>query len=183
VTPPKDSFWIRLPAGAADSFPAALAALPKTERVGLSTTESKKGATIESIAWKSGISETQLSLYNPKLKRLRSGRLVAGQQILVPSAAVAAAARFVPDPSIERYRSSRRTALHVVRSGETLSGIAKQYGTTTAVLMRANGLRRALIFPGQSLVVTSAKGRRSAPRRMISAKKRKRETPTKGTAH
>ena len=38
-------------------------------------------------------------------------------------------------------------------SGETLSGIAKKYSTTTAQLMKVNGLKRALIFPGQTLIV------------------------------
>ncbi|HXS23744.1 MAG TPA: LysM peptidoglycan-binding domain-containing protein, partial [Gemmatimonadales bacterium] len=95
----------------------------------------------------------ELAAFNPKLKVLRSGNLAAGQTVLVPSAAALAAATSVPDPSIERYSSSRSTTLHVVKSGETLSGIARKYHTTTGALMRANGLRRALIFPGQSLVV------------------------------
>jgi len=73
-----------------------------------------------------------------------------------------------PDPAIERYSSSRGSALHVVRSGETLGGIAKKYGTTTAALMRANGLGRALIFPGQSLVIRG--GSSKAPSKTIAAK-------------
>jgi len=41
-----------------------------------------------------------------------------------------------------------------VKSGETLGGIAKKYHTSSDALMRANGLKRPLIFPGQSLVVS-----------------------------
>ena len=84
---------------------------------------------------------------------MKSGNLMPGQALLVPTAAVATAAVAVPDPAIERYGSSRGSSTHVVRSGETLSGIAKQYHMTTAQLMRANGLKRALILPGQTLVV------------------------------
>jgi LysM repeat protein len=160
ITPPKDSFLVRIPPGKADSFAVALAALPKDERAGLSRIESKKGQTLESIARRAGITARQLALFNPKLRALKSGRLAVGQMVLVPTEAVASAALPVPDPSIERYSRSRSTVLHVVKSGETLSGIAKKYHTTTAALMRANGLRRALIFPGQSLAVAGGRSAR-----------------------
>ncbi|MEP6492251.1 MAG: transglycosylase SLT domain-containing protein [bacterium] len=153
ITPPKDSFYVRVPVGAADSFAVAFAALPKSERVGLRTIESKKGESIASIARREGLNARQLSLYNPKIKALKSGNLAGGQTILVPTEAIASAATHAPDPSIERYSSSRSSTLHVVKSGETLGAIAKKYHTTTAALMKSNGLRRALIFPGQSLVI------------------------------
>jgi membrane-bound lytic murein transglycosylase D len=156
MTPPKDSVLVRIPPGSADSFPSALASLPKSERAGLSTVTSKKGESVASIARKHGLTTKQLALFNPKLKRLKSGNLAPGQTVLVPIPAAAAAATPAPDPSIERYPSSRAKFTHIVRSGETLSGIAKRYHTTTAALMKANGLRRALILPGQSLVVRSA---------------------------
>jgi len=161
VTPPRDSTWIRLPQGAADSFAVRFADLPKSTRVGLFTLESRKGQTLDVIAEKNGVSARALELYNPSLKRLKSGRLVPGQSVLVPTPAVASAASSVPDPSIERFggASSKTIAVHVVKSGETLSGIAKKYKTTTAMLMKRNGLRKPLIFPGQSLVVTGAASR------------------------
>ncbi len=44
--------------------------------------------------------------------------------------------------------------IHVVRSGDTLSGIAKRYGVTTTALARANGLDpKRPIRPGQKLVI------------------------------
>ena len=156
MTPPKDSFQVRIPAGSADSFPNAFANLPKSERVGYSTVTSKKGESVASIARKHDLTAKQLALFNPKLKRLKSGNLAPGQTLLVPIPAVAAAATPAPDPSIERYPNSRAKFTHIVKSGETLGGIAKRYHTTTAALMKANGLRRALILPGQSLVVRAA---------------------------
>jgi len=152
MTPPKDSLYVRLPVGAADGFADSLAALPTGERKGMTTIVSKKGESNESIARHAGIGARQIAIYNPKLKHLKSGNLAPGQTILVPTPAVVAASVAVPDPAIERYGSSHST-MHVVKSGETLGAIAKKYHTTTAALMRANGLRRALIFPGQSLVV------------------------------
>jgi len=157
ITPPKDSFFIRVPVGSADGFAAAYTALPKTDRMGLRTVTSKKGETMSSIGRREGLNARLLSVYNPKLKALKSGNLAPGQTVLVPTEAIASAAVHVPDPSIERYSTSRSSALHVVKSGETLSGIAKKYHTTSAALMKSNGMRRALIFPGQSLVVGGSK--------------------------
>jgi membrane-bound lytic murein transglycosylase D len=157
ITPPKDSFIVRVPPSAADTFDTAFANLPKSERLGLRTVTSKKNESVRSIATREGISTHQLSLYNPKLKALKSGTLAPGQSVLVPTVAVASAAVAVPDPSIERYGSSRGATTHVVKAGETLSSIAKKYHTTSSQLMKANGLRKAMIFPGQSLVVAAGK--------------------------
>lgn len=83
--------------------------------------------------------------------------------MLFPASAVVAAARDVPDPSIERYGSSGRSATHVVRKGESLGLIAKHYHTTVKSIMRLNGLRKSIIFPGEVLLVKGS-SRRSAHR-------------------
>jgi membrane-bound lytic murein transglycosylase D len=175
ITPPKDSFFVRVPVGAADSFDVAYAALPKSERQGLHTVTSKKGESIASMARREGLNSKQLSLFNPKAKVLKSGNLAPGQSIIVPTEAVVSAAAYVPDPSIERYSSSRTTSMHVVKSGETLGGIAKKYHMTSAALMKANGLRRALIFPGQSLVVSGSKAGRAAKATVAKGRAKKRQ--------
>lgn len=43
--------------------------------------------------------------------------------------------------------------IHVVRSGETLSRIAAQYGVTVQAIMEANDLTSTLIVPGQELII------------------------------
>ncbi len=183
VTPPRDSLSVRIPVGAADSFPSAFAGLPSADRVGLSSVDVKKGQTMASVAKQAGLSIKQLSSYNPHAKRLKSGNLVSGQTLIVPTEAVASAATSAPDPSIERYSNSRSTTMHIVKSGETLSGIAKRYHTTTAALMRVNGLKRALILPGQSLVVPGSS--KSASSRHVaegsaSPRKKKMSATTSG---
>jgi LysM repeat protein len=66
----------------------------------------------------------------------------------------------VPDPTRERHpRASGRARIHTVREGETLGGIAQRYGTTTNALMRLNRLKRPVIFPGQTLVVSGRRRR------------------------
>jgi LysM repeat protein len=86
------------------------------------------------------------------------------------------AALDIPDPAIEIYGSSARSGsrTHVVRRGETLGGIAKKYGTTTSALMRLNGLKKAVIHPGQELAV------RAAARRTTSSKAASTKSTTKG---
>jgi LysM repeat protein len=70
-----------------------------------------------------------------------------------------------------------------VKSGETLGAIAKKYHTTTAALMRANGLRRALIFPGQSLVVRGSSRSTAKKGSSVAASKSKRsKTPASAKA-
>jgi len=156
VIPPKDSMTVRVPVGAAEGFDTAYAALPEEDRKAFTRVTTKKGATLVSVARSGGITTKQLKWYNPKLKPAKSGRLPVGRVVLVPSRAVVAAAIDVPDPAIERYGSSRGRT-HVVRRGENLSVIAKRYRTTTKTLMRLNGLRKSVIYPGQVIVV---RGRR-----------------------
>jgi membrane-bound lytic murein transglycosylase D len=160
MTPPKDSFRVRIPLGAADSFAVALAALPASMRSGYKMVESKKGQSIASIANKNGLLGLQLAMFNPNLKRLKSGNLVPGQSVMVPTAAVAAAATNAPDPAIEHYGTSRARVLHVVKKGETLASLAGKYHTTTSALMKMNGLKRPIVFPGQSIVVGTRKAKK-----------------------
>jgi membrane-bound lytic murein transglycosylase D len=157
VTPPKGRTLVRVPPGSASGFADSLASLPADVRAGLRTVTTKKGETVASIAKHAGISSRQLSGFNPKLRRYKSGRLVPDQRVLVPSAAVVAAERVVPDPSIERYAGeAREPGVHVVKRGENLSVIAARHHTTVKALMRANHLKRTIVFPGQALALPRA---------------------------
>ena len=156
VTPPKDSLTVRVPIGKAAGFDSAYAALPEEDRKAFTRVTTKKGATMVSTARRGGITTKQLKWYNPKLKASKSGTLPVGRTVLVPSPAVVAGAYDIPDPAIERYGSSRGRT-HIVRRGESLGLIAKRYKTSVKTLMRLNGLRKSVIYPGQVIVV---RGRR-----------------------
>src|SRR6185437_5049694 len=130
MTPPRDSFTVRVPVGAAAGFDSSFAALPVSYRTAYKRSVSRKGDTMVRLARRAGVSLKQLEWYNPKLKSNRHGRVAQGETVLFPASAVVAAARDVPDPSIERYGSSGRSATHVVRKGESLGLIAKHYHTT-----------------------------------------------------
>ena len=156
VTPPKDSVTVRLPASKGNGFDSAYAALPEEDRTAFTRVTTKKGATMLSTARRGGITTKQLKWYNPKLKPAKSGALPVGRTVLLPSPSVVAAAYDIPDPAIERYGSSRGRT-HIVRKGESLGLIAKRYRTSVKTLMRLNGLRKSVIYPGQVIVV---RGRR-----------------------
>jgi membrane-bound lytic murein transglycosylase D len=162
MTPPRGSYLVRVPVGSAAGFDSSLAALPKTDRIATKVVESKKGDTVDRLADRADISAAMLATFNPHLRRLKpSGRLVPGQPILIPTHAVAAAALTVPDPSIEKYPSStRHVKVHTVRAGESVGLIARKYGTSPERIMRLNGLRKPMIFPGQSLIVSGRPGSR-----------------------
>ena len=163
MTPPRDSVRVRIPRGAGASFDSSFRSLPKEERVGVKRVETKKGDYPETVAERYGVRAKHILLFNPKAERSKkTGRLAAGQVLLIPTAAVAAAATDAPDPTIERYARGTRT--HVVRRGESLGLIAKRYHTTVKSIMALNGMKRSIIFPGQSLVV-SGRSNRSSPRR------------------
>ena len=162
MTPPRDSVRVRIPIGSAAAFDSGLRSLPEADRVGIRRVETKKGDYPETVAERYGLRTKYVLLFNPKAEcSKKTGRLAAGQILLIPSAAVAAAATDAPDPSIERYSSGTRT--HVVRRGESLGLIAKHYHTTVKSIMALNGMKRSIIFPGQSLVV-SGRARRSGHR-------------------
>ena len=97
----------------------------------------------------------------------RKGRLTASQPILVPGRGkapvqVAAAA---PSPASPQAKASapaapapaaekRSTAFYVVKAGDTLYGIARQFGRAVPDLLHLNNLSaRAVIQPGLRLRV------------------------------
>ena len=168
MTPPRDSVRVRIPRGSAATFDSSLHALPKEERIGVKRIETKKGDYPETVAERYGVRTKHILLFNPKAERSKkTGKLAAGQVLLIPIPAVAAAATEAPDPTIERYSTGTRT--HVVRRGESLGLIAKRYHTTVKSIMALNGMKRSIIFPGQSLVVSGRASRGAARKSARSA--------------
>ncbi len=151
MTPPTGTaVWLRVPVGSAEGFDSAFAALPDEERTATKRYVTREGDFITRIARANGLTAQQLNWYNPQATRLKNGNLHAGQRILVPRRDVAAAARDVPNPTVERYGAS---ATYTVRRGDTLGAIARRHGTTVAQIKRWNRMRNDVIRPGQRLRV------------------------------
>ncbi|MGI9077168.1 MAG: LysM peptidoglycan-binding domain-containing protein, partial [Gemmatimonadaceae bacterium] len=160
LTPPADSFVVRIPTGSRPSFETAFAALSDADRKAFTRVTTRSNDTRDRVAARHDVSTKQLMWYNRSLKASRRGRLVAGQAVLIPSPPVVAAALDVPDPAVERYGSGGgRRATHVVKRGESLGLIARKYRTSVAQLKRLNRLKKGVIFPGQVIVVSSSGGR------------------------
>jgi len=158
ITPPDQRFVVRVPKGHADGFDSAYAQLASSDRSAFTKSSVKKGETMTSIAQRAGVSVRSLGWYNRSLRPTKRGRLPLGQAVLLPSSTVVAGALDIPDPSVEKWGSSKRgsTTTHVVVKGETLGRIALRYGTTVTGLMRMNGMSGSRLIPGQVIIVKTA---------------------------
>jgi LysM repeat protein len=102
------------------------------------------GDTVSGIAARYGLSTAELLAKNGLSW---SSLIFPGQRLALPGGTTQ---RSAERPSIAR---------HVVAPGETVSGIAAEYGLAVDDVLRANGLDRAsLIFPGQSIVLPGGDG-------------------------
>lgn len=179
VTPPRGDAQLRLPLGTRATFESNWDTLDTTARLAFITVKARKGQTLATIARANGVDARRLAWYNPGVST--SKRLPVGREVFVPTAHVVAASRDVPDPSIERYGSAASGSgrvVHVVRRGESLGLIARRYRTTVANLQRTNGLRRTVVYPGQSIIVRASRASASSSR----AKVTKRTTSAKGSS-
>lgn len=160
-------YRVRVPAQRAQSFKVAYAQLPESElgtsqRVYWREHRVARGEALSRIARQYGVSVAALQqandIRNPAAIRV-------GQRLRIPPAggtvrAVAAptAPRGQPDRAVTSARQ------HTVRAGQTLSGIARQYGVSVAALQQANGLSGTDIRAGQTLTIPSAGLRKVALR-------------------
>ena len=178
-TPKGVATWVRVPVGRATGFDSAFAELDSADRKAYRRVQSKKGQTPASLAREHGLTARQLGWYNQKLTTTKKGVLHTGQVVLVPSLAVAAAARDIPDPSVEKYGSSKAGAAryYVVKRGDNLGVIARRNKTTVANLKRLNRLKKDIVLPGQTLLVkgspSKARAGSSRPAKGASSKSRK----------
>lgn len=151
--------------GALPSPAAALKALPapRTMAVAIAPTAVqaathtvKPGDTIWAIASAHGLRTTDVLAANG----LTAASTIYPGQVLALSAsastpAAAPAAPAAPAPS---------TATHTVAAGDTVSGVAKKYGSSTAAVLSANGLSGAsIIYPGQTLAIPAPGAVAAAP--------------------
>ena len=188
ITPPDTRSWLHVPAGTGLAAQAALDTVPAELLRGYQTvTSPKQLITLATLAARHDVTAGQLRWFNPGLKTSRKGRLVAGQSIRIPNRDALQFARDLPDPGIERYAStasrgaSGARAIHVVRRGETIGGIARRYGVSEGRLKAMNGLRGSRILAGQTLVVRGGTAKKATAGRATAGKAAAKKA-TAGTA-
>lgn len=101
--------------------------------------------TLSSIAARFKTSVEMLVMLN----NLPGDLIVVGQQLVIPGAPPTATSTPRPPTPTSTPRPTPRT--YTVRLGDTLSAIAKRYGTTVAIIMQYNGLKSEVVVPGQVL--------------------------------
>ncbi|MFS0913034.1 LysM peptidoglycan-binding domain-containing protein [Microbacterium sp. 179-I 3D2 NHS] len=101
----------------------------------------KYGTTVDAVLQANGL--TRASIIYP------------GQAIVVAGPAAPAAIAAAPAPASPAPQTAPTTAIvHTVVAGDTVFGIARMHGTTTAAVLALNGLdASSIIYPGQTLAV------------------------------
>ena len=87
----------------------------------------------------------------PRQALLEANNMAEGQPIYIGETLV------IPtSPAIIHHDREVAATIHVVRPGDTLTGISRQYGTSIASIKQANGLRSDIIGTGQHLTIPDA---------------------------
>ena len=169
TTPPKGPHRLLLPIPNAEHFRQAMlnqTLLEEQGKVLVAAVEPppdvhhrvRRGDTLSSIARRYGVPTESLRAAND----LRGSVIRPGQSLLIPASGATAtlAALAPPREDIaaqlpERQKSAYsapKPRVHVVRSGDTLWGVARKYGVTVPTLADANGLSsQAGLIPGARL--------------------------------
>ena len=113
----------------------------------------RRGETLSGLADEYDVTIAQLRAWNALG---RSEKIRAGQRLRVTAPGATRARPAAPPPASENIQISSAGAstsrVHVVRRGETLGGLARQYGVSVQALRQANGLsERATIRAGAAL--------------------------------
>ncbi len=159
VTPPGQRYPVRLPTGTMAAVAAAYAATPPVTRPAVVAHVVRRGETVSGIAARYGVS-TDLLMSSNRMARARS--LQVGTTLYIPANASA----LPPTAFYEAEPTPRAPLSHVVRSGETLSAIARKYNVTMETIKANNGIGRDnVVRAGQKLVIRG--GASAAPRAAV----------------
>lgn len=153
ATPPSVASVVRVPTGRGPATVAAYAELPPERRVTFVEHFVARGETMGGIARRYHVSGRLLAQANPKA---RPTRLRVGQRLIVPTggAISTSVARQMADPP--KPAGTSRSGWHRVRRGETLTGIADEYGVTIRELREWNGLGpKGFLRAGQRIRVAA----------------------------
>jgi membrane-bound lytic murein transglycosylase D len=157
---------VRIGKGTLEAFTPCFEAIPSDERVTqLQRHVVKRGESLAGIARKYGVPVAELARTNGLATK---SRLRVGTELVVPvdkatgkvvevaaSEPAKPAAKAAPEPKKPASTEASAAKTHVVRTGDTLSGIASANGVTIAQLQAWNGLKGAKIQVGQKLLVSA----------------------------
>jgi len=108
-----------------------------------------KGDSLAKIAKKNGVTLKALQTANPGVVPTK---LKIGQKLSIPAGGSATSSSVAPTSAVS---GETTTASYTVKSGDTLTKIAKSHGTTVKAIEAANGLSTTKIKVGQKLKIPS----------------------------
>lgn len=149
ATPAGRSYALKIPKGTAGTLHQCLDRIPPERRVRFRTHVVARGETLSGIARRYGTTTAHIAQAN---HIRRANRLSIGRKLIIPTYPPAYRAR---TRTARRARPGPRSALvrYRIKPGDTLSGIASQYGLTVAAIKSWNGLRSSRIVAGQVLAL------------------------------
>ena len=120
----------------------------------------KKGETLSGIARKYGVSSSSIKSDN----KLKGNSVRIGQKLRIKTTKKSSSSK-------KRSGSKKRTTTYTVKSGDTLSGIASKFGTSSAQIKKDNKLKSSSVRIGQKLKVSGTKSSSSGKSLKNSSKK------------
>lgn len=158
---PSDGYDLRVPVGRTDTFVAALADVPQSERLTVVRHTVRRGETLSIIAAKYGTSVSDVSRAN-NLRNIN--KIYVGMTLVIPrhgdaeaSRETATLASVTPSAAAPTPIAKAKPAVHVVARGDSLSAIATRYHVTVTDLQRWNGIRNAShIEVGQRIALSGS---------------------------
>ncbi|MEO0606338.1 MAG: LysM peptidoglycan-binding domain-containing protein, partial [Myxococcota bacterium] len=146
ATPP-EGYLVRVPKGKRDDFLAALEAIPPEERLDVIRHRVRRGDTLAIIAQRYGSTVSAIRRANG----LRSvNRIGVGWTLVIPQTGADKSTAVAKDEAPKDDEG-----IHVVRRGDTLSGIAARHGLDEATLKAWNSIGEdQSILVGQRLRLT-----------------------------
>ncbi len=146
VTPPRRESIVRVPRGTGTMVARRYEELPAEDRVNFVSHRISRGETLGGLARRYLVSLDLLVAANPGIQ---PRRLSIGQRIVIP---LSSAARSNPGSAPRMLTAGQR--YHLVRWGETMSGIAQRYRVRLSDLLRWNAMRSSdVLRAGRRLIV------------------------------
>jgi membrane-bound lytic murein transglycosylase D len=170
VTPPDRDYVVRVPAGTADRVASRYSELPESARHAIAFHTVKSGETLAAVAKRYGVKPELIRLANRNV----TTRLPVGKSILIPLTTELSASALRETASAATGSAS---TTHVVKSGETVSSIAKRYGTSITAIRLDNHLTtKSVLKVGQRLAIRGSTSRSSGARAVATTARSKSRT-------
>jgi membrane-bound lytic murein transglycosylase D len=139
VTPRGDEYDLKLPAGTAEKFETAIAAIPKDKRVSWRYHKVSAGDTLASIARKYNTTANAIAAANS----LANDDIATDGKLVIP----------VTKSTSATARYSRKATRYRVRKGDTVLTVADDFGVPADKLRKWNRIKGNTLRAGRTLVV------------------------------